>query len=152
MDKDKVAAGLAWLRELAEGEPIGDVPPLAVLAATVDAGTLGLASFDEQRDANTPLPPSIAVPLRMPIVKTASGGELIKTITFRPPTWAEFKRWQRKAAKAKTLDERGLELGDLAVVELNTCDLEQPDIDRLSAIDAQRCVEALAPFLALQAR
>lgn len=152
-DKEAVAAGVDWLRKIGEtGDGIApDVPPTDALEALTVWLAAKLASWDDQRDPQQPLPDTIVVPLKNPIAKTAGGGEMIRSITFTPPKWAQLKAMQRNL-KGRTDEDRGIEMGDRAMVILNTCDLEQPDFDRLTAIDAQRCVDALSPFLSLRDR
>lgn len=97
----------------------------------------------DQRDAAFVIPGSIEVELKIPLKKAASE-EVLKTLSFRPPTVGEMKQIAKRAK------EKGDEEGGIFMLSLLSIDkLTGPEIERLNFIDAQICVEKLKPFLEL---
>lgn len=152
MDKEKITAGVAWLEKFAAGEATGsDVSPDA-LQELVSFARARLVTFDadKARDPNEPIPETVVVKLRHPLVRTAGAGEL-RQIEFRTPSWAELKQLHRIAQnKGKAAGEIAAQDAAFDLLALKEQDLTPPDFDRLKAIDAQRIAEALAPFMALE--
>ncbi len=147
-EKEKIAAGLAWLRATAAGGAVSAPPPdvLAALVALAEGGERRSVG-DEQRDESKPMPETITVKLRNPIKKVASDGVMRNELTFRTPSWLEIKKL-RNVSKS----QGELQAYDQAMLTLTADDLTQPELDSLKGLDAQRCGEALAPFLVLEDR
>ncbi|MCW5737366.1 MAG: phage tail assembly protein [Enhydrobacter sp.] len=100
----------------------------------------------DQRDVAFVIPDTIEVALKRPLKKTASE-ESLTTLTFRPPTFKEIRRINDVEGK------KGQLAGAVEMLILLSEDkLVEPDIDRLTALDFQLCVEKLGPFVALRER
>jgi len=152
MDKAKITAGVDWLEKFAGGEATGsDVTP-DVLQELLTFARARLVTFDadKARDPDEPIPETVTVKLRHPLVRTAGAGEL-RQITFRTPSWAELKQLHRVASnKGKAGGEIAAQDAAFDLLAVAEQELTAPDFDRLKAIDAQRIAEALAPFMALE--
>jgi hypothetical protein len=144
-EKEKIALGVAWLRKMVAGEaPTEDLPSVEVLVALValaERRSLG----DEQRDADKPMPETITVKLRNPIRKAAGGGDVRTELVFKTPSWLDIKR-----IRIVSKSQGEIQAADQTLLILSADDLTQPEVDMLKGLDAQRCHEALGPFLVLE--
>lgn len=101
----------------------------------------------DQRDDAFTIPDSIQVKLKRPLKKAAAGGEVLETLTFRPPTVGEMKE-VAKLGRTQGEEEAGVRM----LVLLNDDGLTKPEIERMNFIDLQLCLEALDPFVKLLPR
>jgi len=101
-----------------------------------------MEAFD-QRNPDVDIPETVEVRLKRPLKKTA-GEETLTTLTFRTPSFKQLRMindvQKKKDALAATVE---------MLVMLSADQLVEPDIDRLAALDFQRCEEAIGPFLVL---
>ncbi len=136
---------VTWLRGLVTGEQDLIRPSdsdLSLVAAVVEVAAPGYV----QRDVAFAIPDQVEVTLKRPLrlVGKPDDPELA-VLTFRPPTAGETK----KIADAE--EKRGqISAGFVMLSLLSNDKLMEKDVERLLAIDMQRCGEALEPFLALR--
>lgn len=97
----------------------------------------------DQRNPDIAIPETIEVRLKRPLKKTASE-ETLTTLTFRTPSFRQLRQinevQKKKDALAATVE---------MLIMLSDDGLVEPDLDRLAALDFQRCEEALSPFVVL---
>lgn len=141
----RIQGVVTWLRGVIAGDADLTPPPdkdLSLIAAVIEAAAPGYV----QRDAAFEIPDEVEVTLKRPLRRVGKPDEAELTVLrFRPPTAGET----RKIAVVE--EKRGGTSAGFAMLALLSQDgLLEQDIERLLAIDMQRCGEALEPFLALR--
>jgi hypothetical protein len=97
----------------------------------------------DQRDPSFTIPEEITVPLKV-VLRKAASEETFSELSFRMPSAGDIKKISKKGD--------GVESGLFALYLLQKHKLTELDIERLNALDAEICLEALGPFLSLNKR
>ncbi len=105
-----------------------------------------MSNTTDPRADDFEFPDVITVRLRRPHRRLA-GEEVLKELNFRIPSAADVKKVHARIQKTDALNG-----ASYALFLLNVEKLTELDLDQLTAIDAELCAEAIAPFLALSAR
>ena len=136
---------VAWLRAIGNDAGDAELKPsteeMLEAASALETAVPGLL----QRDDTFDIPAEISVTLKRPFKRAGKQDEPELTVlSFHPPTAGELKQISQRSKKSE--EEAGLYmLYLLSNDKLLMVDIEQ----RMLALDAQLCGEALQPFLAL---
>lgn len=142
----RLAGVVAWLRAVGMGSAGAETMPSGEALAEAADGIEAAVPALLQRDDSFEIPLHVTVKLKRPFKQVGKPDDPDLTeINFRPPTAGETKQVATMAR------QKGEEVAGLYMLHLlSEPKLLLPDIEqRMLAIDAQRCGEALAPFLSL---